>query len=88
MKVGFRKSFAKDLRKIKQKRLLQQVKAVVLEVEKAENLQAVGKVKQLRGEANYYRIRVADYRVGLKLEGSTVVFVRFLHRKEVYRYFP
>ncbi|GIK72728.1 MAG: hypothetical protein BroJett021_17160 [Chloroflexota bacterium] len=36
----------------------------------------------------YYRIRVGDYRLGLALEGDTVILVRFLHRKEIYRYFP
>jgi mRNA interferase RelE/StbE len=36
----------------------------------------------------YYRIRLGDYRVGLKIENNTVCFVRFLHRKDIYRYFP
>ena len=45
-------------------------------------------LRKLRGSDRYYRIRVGEYRVGLSVEGDTVTFVRFLHRKDVYRYFP
>ncbi|HEY4721787.1 MAG TPA: type II toxin-antitoxin system RelE/ParE family toxin [Anaerolineae bacterium] len=45
-------------------------------------------IKKLQGGTNYYRIRVGDYRVGLVVESDTVTFVRFLHRKDIYRYFP
>ncbi|NPA92437.1 MAG: type II toxin-antitoxin system RelE/ParE family toxin, partial [Chloroflexi bacterium] len=37
---------------------------------------------------SFYRIRLGDYRLGLEIEGDTVVFVRFLHRRDIYRYFP
>jgi mRNA interferase RelE/StbE len=35
-----------------------------------------------------YSIRIGDYRIGLALEKDTLVFVRCLHRKEIYRFFP
>jgi mRNA-degrading endonuclease RelE of RelBE toxin-antitoxin system len=31
---------------------------------------------------------VGNYRLGLIIEAETVIFVRVLHRKEIYRYFP
>lgn len=40
------------------------------------------------GRGAYYRIRVGDYRLGLEVEGDVVVFVRCLHRRDMYRYFP
>ena len=40
------------------------------------------------GNENYYRFRVGDYRIGIVIEEDTVVFVRCLHRREIYRYFP
>jgi len=88
VKVNFKKSFTKDLKKVKDQELLQQVKAAIEEIEQAPNLQAVSNLKQLKGGSDYFRIRIGDYRIGLKLEGDTVIFVRFLHRKEIYRYFP
>jgi mRNA interferase RelE/StbE len=45
-------------------------------------------VKRLSGQTDYYRIRIGDWRIGLKIVGNTVTFVRWLHRREVYRYFP
>jgi mRNA interferase RelE/StbE len=86
--VEFRKSFARDLKKTKEKQLLQQIKEIVEEIEHAPTVGAINNLKQLKGGENYYRIRLGDYRIGLKLEHETVVFVRFLHRKEIYRFFP
>jgi mRNA interferase RelE/StbE len=64
------------------------VRETIEEVERAETLRAVPNLKKLRGAEGYYRVRIGDYRLGLVLEGDTVVFVRFLHRKDLYRYFP
>ncbi|KAA0226673.1 type II toxin-antitoxin system RelE/ParE family toxin [candidate division KSB1 bacterium] len=88
MTVEFKKSFARDLKKINEKQLLQHLKRIVEEVEQAPNAGAINNLKQIKGGENYYRIRIGNYRIGLKLENETVVFVRFLHRKEIYRYFP
>ncbi|HET7088333.1 MAG TPA: type II toxin-antitoxin system mRNA interferase toxin, RelE/StbE family [Anaerolineae bacterium] len=88
MKVEFKSSFAKDLKKVKDKDLKARVKQVIELVEKAKSLQEIQGTKKLKGGDRYYRIRIEDYRVGLTLEGDTVTFVRFLHRKDIYRYFP
>jgi mRNA-degrading endonuclease RelE of RelBE toxin-antitoxin system len=34
------------------------------------------------------RIRLGEYRLGFVFESGAVTFVRCLHRKEIYRYFP
>lgn len=88
MKVEFKKSFTKDLKKVKDQELFQQAKVAIEEIEQAPNLQVVNNLKQLKGGGGYFRVRIGDYRIGLKLEGDTIIFVRFLHRKEIYRYFP
>jgi mRNA interferase RelE/StbE len=31
---------------------------------------------------------VGDYRIGISVEGDEVEFVRCLHRRDIYRYFP
>ena len=68
--------------------LLTKIKEIIAEVEKAEKLTEVRNIKKLKGEENYYRIRVGDYRLGIKVNDGVVSFVRLLHRKEIYRYFP
>ena len=45
-------------------------------------------IKKLKADGDYYRIRVGDYRIGLTEDEGAIAFVRVLHRKEMYRYFP
>lgn len=88
MNTQFKESFIKDLRKIKDKDLLYRVKAIIETVEQAQSLDEIPNLARLKGWSKYYRIRVGDYRVGLAIEGDVVTFVRFLHRRDIYRYFP
>ena len=88
MKVEFRDSFAKDLKSIKDKSLLNRVKEVVENVEKVASLDEIRNLKKLKGGGNYFRLRIGDYRMGIVLENDTVIFVRFLNRKDIYRFFP
>ena len=88
MKAEFRDSFAKDLKSIKDKSLLNRVKEVVENVEKVASLDEIRNLKKLKGGGNYFRLRIGDYRMGIVLENDTVIFVRFLNRKDIYRFFP
>ena len=88
MKVEFRKSFEKDLSKIRDAELLQRIQSAIGEVETIDSLTDLINIKKLKAEGDYYRIRVGDYRIGLSLGEDAVIFVRVLHRKEIYRYFP
>jgi len=88
MNVEFKNSFVKDLKKIKEKQLQSQIRELIEKVESTENMTELENVKKLSGSDVYYRIRLGDYRVGLKIENDIVCFVRFLHRKDIYRYFP
>ena len=78
----------KDLKKIKAKRLQSQIMEIIAEAENSASISEIRNVKKLRGGDVYYRIRLGNYRIGLKLEDDTILFVRFLHRKDIYRSFP
>ena len=88
MKVEFRESFAKDLKGLQDKNLLKRVQEVIETVEKADSFTNIPNFKKLKGGGSYFRLRVGDYRVGVALENDTVIFVRFLNRKDIYKYFP
>ena len=88
MKAAFKASFARDLKVVKDRVVLSRVTEAIAAVEKASSLTQLVNLKKLRGHKNYFRIRVGDYRAGIALEGDTVVFVRFLNRKDIYKYFP
>ena len=88
MKVLFEKSFGRDLKKIKDKRLLKQVQETIDQVESAASINDVSNLKKMQGFDAYYRIRVGDYRIGIEISEGQVIFVCFLNRKDIYRYFP
>jgi mRNA interferase RelE/StbE len=88
MTLEFKAGFARDLKRVKDQRILRQVLQVIQETEAAQSLQEIPNLKRLQVEGHRYRIRLGDYRIGLVIEGETVIFVRFLHRRDIYRYFP
>ncbi len=88
MKVEFRKSFTKDLISISDKNLLRRVKDAIEIIEKSESLTDVANLKKLKASENHFRLRIGEYRLGLALEIEKVIFVRFLHRKDIYKFFP
>jgi mRNA interferase RelE/StbE len=88
LNIEFKASFAKDLRKVRDERLKERVREIIEQVEQAGSLQEITNMKKLKGETGYYRVRIGDHRLGLSVEGDIVTFVRFLHRKDMYRYFP
>ena len=88
MEVLFEKSFGRDLKKIRDKRLLEQVREIIGRVESAAVLSDVPNLKKMQGFDTYYRIRVDDYRIGIEISEGRVIFVCCLNRKDIYRHFP
>ena len=88
MKIEFKKSFLSDIKKLKSKSLKDSVSDCIKQVESSVNLTQIKNLKKLTGYDKYYRIRMGDYRIGVKIENDTVYFVVFEHRKDIYRGFP
>lgn len=88
MKVEFRESFLKDLREVSDKKLLAKARDIIESLESASSLLDIPNVKKLRGEKGYYRIRVGEYRLGFVVDSDSLVLVRFLSRRDIYRFFP
>ena len=81
-------SFNKDIAKLKDRKLLLALKAALVLIESSSNLSDIPQLKKLVGTTHYYRMRISDYRMGINFDDGKVTIVRFLHRKEIYRYFP
>ena len=88
MRITFRKSFSRDLSKIQDQAILARVGQIISQIEAAEDLQQISNVKKITGSSTLYRIRVGDYRIGVAVQKDALEFVRCLHRREIYRYFP
>ena len=88
MTVSFRKSFLRDLKKLRDAEVRSRIREVIESVEEAGSLADLSDVKKMSGGSGYYRVRVGSYRVGLAVEGEEVEFVRVLNRKDIYKHFP
>ena len=89
MKVAYRKLFLKDLHRLRHTEEYGRIKELVFEtLPNRETLSEISGLKSLKQNKNAFRIRLGEYRIGLKMEGDLVEFMRVLHRKDFYRYFP
>jgi mRNA interferase RelE/StbE len=88
MKIDVRKSFEKDVSLITEKKLAKQLKNVISELEACKTLSEIKNIKKLTGKGNYYRLRIGQYRLGFKLDSDTIILLRIMARKEIYKYFP
>ena len=88
MTSAFRASFGRDVKRIRNERILAGVRQAILDVEAAAHWSDVPAIKKIRGTASAFRIRVDDYRIGLFIGGDQAEFVRVLPRRDIYRKFP
>ncbi|MDD2722759.1 MAG: type II toxin-antitoxin system RelE/ParE family toxin [Methylovulum sp.] len=86
MKVKFEARFAKDLRAIQDPKILNRMKKIIEDCKLADNLSSIKHMKKMQGYERFYRIRLADYRIGIV--DDTIIFARILPRKDIYKYFP
>ncbi len=89
MKTEFTKSFARDLRvRRNDVNFLNRVREIIEQVESANAIIDIRNLRKLKSESNYYRIRLGNYRIEVRGQKDLVIFIRALHRKDIYRYFP
>ncbi len=88
MKIEFLSIFSRDLDSINQKSTKASLVKLIGQIEKAERLNDIPKIKKLVGHKSAYRIRIGDYRVGFFFEDQKVIFARIIHRKDIYKLFP
>lgn len=90
MQILFNRKFLKDLAEIPTKIRTRVEELVFKEIPSHTSTSQIPGLEKLKGCAQYYRIRVGDYRIGIKINpvNSDLSFERILHRKEIYKFFP
>jgi mRNA interferase RelE/StbE len=89
VKVAYKKLFLKDLARLKGTEVYDQIKEIAFEIlPNCEDLSQASGIRPLRNAKDAFRIRVGEYRIGLKKRGDAIELVRVLHRKDIYRFFP
>ena len=89
MKVLYAKALLKDLEAVSRNPGVKKKLSKLIETLKAiDTLDGIRHIKKIEGYDCYYRLRIGDYRLGLKISEDTVELIRFLHRRDIYRRFP
>ncbi|RKF05262.1 mRNA-degrading endonuclease RelE of RelBE toxin-antitoxin system [Tenacibaculum lutimaris] len=88
MNVIYLESLAKDLKKIKEKKLLKSLSQVFIALEETDDLFKISSVKKLSGHPDAYRIRIGDYRLGIYYSNNEITIARFVKRNDIYKLFP
>ena len=88
MNIIYTKAVTKDVRKIKDKKLISKITVVVKSLKEASSLDYLQSIKKMLGHPKAYRIRIGNYRLGFYLDNDTVILVRFLKRSDIYKVFP
>jgi mRNA interferase RelE/StbE len=89
MELLYGKRFSKDLDAIEhESKIKADLLKLIEKIRKAGSLADLKDVKKIEGYQGYFRIKLADYRLGIKVRQTRVELIRFLHRKDIYKRFP
>lgn len=89
MRIEYSERFLKDLKQLKNTEVYLAIKRFCFEeLPQHDALLSVNNVKKIQGYKDYYRIRIGDYRIGIKSENDTLIIMRVMHRRDIYRLFP
>ncbi|MEW6234905.1 MAG: type II toxin-antitoxin system RelE/ParE family toxin [Candidatus Omnitrophota bacterium] len=89
MKVSYNPAFLKDIKSLRGAPIYEKIKNLsFFKIPQYIDIKDIPNLVKITKSDNAYRIRVGDYRIGVRYRGDCLIFVRCLHRKEIYRYFP
>lgn len=87
MNVEFIPKFDKDIKNLPTA-TKKQIKKLIETVKKEKALNEVTGVTKMKGHTEYYRVRLGHYRIGIKNENGTIIFMRAVKRNDIYKVFP
>jgi mRNA interferase RelE/StbE len=93
LKVLYAKALLRDLKDVSRnpgvkKKLSKLIETLKETLKAIDTLDEIRHIKKIEGYDCYYRVRIGDYRLGLKISKDAIELIRFLHRRDIYRRFP
>ena len=90
MQIRIDNRFRRDLKKIRDKKLLKGIDITIQNIEQSKTIKEIQGLLKMKGRRNYYRIKrkeLGDHRITLIHEEDTIILelIRVLHRKDVYK---
>jgi mRNA interferase RelE/StbE len=86
MNVTYTKQFVKDVEKYPLLKV--KVFEIIETFKNSKTLFELKNIKKLKATGNYYRLKIGSFRIGFSFSENTITFYRFLHRNDIYRFFP
>lgn len=88
MQIEISRKFRKQVENCKDSGTRSKILNIIEAAEESANMQDFPNLKKLTGYKNSFRIRMGDYRIGIVIDGTKVIFAAFDHRSDIYKYFP
>lgn len=88
MEIRYSRNFIRDIRRVKDASIRRRVDRALDDLEAASTVSEVAAARRIASDRRHYRIRIGDYRLSFALDGNAVTLMRFMHRRQIYRYFP
>lgn len=88
MIVYYQNSFLKEIKQLKDSKIKKRIKASILKLKEADNIQS-SQLEKLKGHPYAYKLRIGSYRIGCYAKSDhEVTLSRISHRKDIYKVFP
>ena len=88
MQIEISRKFRKQVKACKDLGIRSKVLNIIEATGASDNMQDFPNLKKLTGYKNNFRIRMGDYRIGIVIDGTKVIFAAFDHRSDIYKNFP
>jgi mRNA interferase RelE/StbE len=88
MKVIFRSSFLKDIKKLKSKTTVDLISSVIENCEQASLISDIKHCEPLQSQGKFFKFKYGQYRFGVYIDKGTVEFLKFGTRQNFYTDFP
>ncbi len=88
MIIEITRKFKKQVEACKDTSIRAQVGKTLEDTIAASKPSDIKHLKKLKGAKNCFRIKLDNYRIGLKIQNDVIIFAAFDHRADIYKYFP
>jgi mRNA-degrading endonuclease RelE of RelBE toxin-antitoxin system len=88
MKVLFRNSFLKDIKKLKSVTTVNFVHSAIDNCEKAVTISDIKNCEPLQSRGKFFKLKYGQYRFGIYIDKGTIEFLKFGIRQNFYNDFP
>lgn len=88
MKVEFRSSFIRDIKKLKSKATVNLIQTVIENCEIAVSIADIKDCEPLYSQGKFFKIKRGQYRFGIYINRGMVEFLKFGTRQNFYDDFP